>query len=119
MQTDIDRQLKKHVAPGYGGISQEMWIAAPETIRARERKIIDLILKSGRAPAILRRKQMVFLPKAAHVDPTLDNAKGLPPRRPITVQSALARRLFLVLKRYVEPGILISRMQHGFQTDRT
>lgn len=76
MQTDIDRQLKKHVAPGYGGISQEMWIAAPETIRARERKIIDLILKSGRAPAILRRKQMVFLPKAAHVDPTLDNAKA-------------------------------------------
>ncbi|KAE9050428.1 hypothetical protein PF007_g33116, partial [Phytophthora fragariae] len=39
MQIEIDRGLRKHVAPGYGGISQEMWIAAPPAIRARERRI--------------------------------------------------------------------------------
>ncbi|EGZ14608.1 hypothetical protein PHYSODRAFT_438951, partial [Phytophthora sojae] len=119
MQTEIDRQLQQHVAPGYGGISQEMWIAAPAAIRNRERRVIELILRTGKAPPILRRKQMIFLPKAATVDPTLDNTKGLPPWRPITVQSALASRLFLVVKRYVEPGIPISKMQHGFQRDRT
>ncbi|POM74154.1 LOW QUALITY PROTEIN: Hypothetical protein PHPALM_8936 [Phytophthora palmivora] len=111
LQADVDRQLKKHVAPGYGDVSQEMWIAAPERIRQRERRV--------EPPPILRRKQMVFLPKTNNVDPTLDNSKSLPPWRPITVLGALANRLLLVVKRYVEPGFPISTMQHGFQTERT
>ncbi|EGZ05432.1 hypothetical protein PHYSODRAFT_459324, partial [Phytophthora sojae] len=119
MQAEVYRQLKQHLAPGYGGISQEMWIAAPDIVRSRERREIELILRLGRAPPILRRKQMIFLPKCANIDPTLDNSKGLPPWRPITVQSALSSRLFLVVKRYVEPGIPISQMQHEFQSDRT
>eukprot|EP00644_Phytophthora_capsici_P019565 jgi/Phyca11/133414/e_gw1.455.3.1 len=73
----------------------------------------------GKSPPILKRKQMIFLPKATAIDPTLDNTKWLPPWRPITVQSALASRLFLVIKRYIEPGIPISIMQHEFQRDRT
>ncbi|KAG6964295.1 hypothetical protein JG688_00007770, partial [Phytophthora aleatoria] len=119
MQQSIDRQLKKHVAPGYGGISQEMWIAAPERIRARARRVIELILRTGRAPPIVRRKQKIFLPKATTVDPTLDNSKGLPPWRPIPVQAALYSRLLLVLKHYVEPGIPLCGMQHGSKNNRT
>lgn len=119
MQSDVDKHLHKRVAPGYGGVAQELWIAAPAAIRSRERRIINMILRLGSPPPILRRKQMVFLPKQPNVDPTLNNAKGLPPWRPITVQSALASRLFLVIKRYVERGIPNHIMQHGFQRERT
>ncbi|KAE9080651.1 hypothetical protein PF005_g23385 [Phytophthora fragariae] len=119
MQAAIDRQLKQHVAPGNGGVSQEMWVAAPAEVRRRERRVIELILRTGLAPKILRRKQMIFLPKAQAVDPTLDNSKGLPPRRPITVQSAFANRVFLVIKHFVENGIPSSPLQHGFRRDRS
>ncbi|OWZ19935.1 hypothetical protein PHMEG_0005727 [Phytophthora megakarya] len=119
IQTTIDRKLKKHVAPGYGGISQEMWIASPAIVRHRERRVIELILRTGLAPKILLRKQMIFLPKTQTVDPTLDNSKGLPPWRPITVQSAFANRVFLVIKEFVDRGIPNSGLQHGFRNDRS
>ncbi|OWZ11669.1 hypothetical protein PHMEG_00015278 [Phytophthora megakarya] len=48
-------------------------------IRNRERRVIERILRTGLAPKILRRKQMIFLPKTKTIDPTLDNSKGLPP----------------------------------------
>ncbi|EEY57677.1 uncharacterized protein PITG_00240 [Phytophthora infestans T30-4] len=70
----------------------------------REREIIELILRTGLAPKILRRKQMVLLPKTPNVDPTLDVSKGLPPRRPIT---------------FVDGGIPRSLLQHGFRSDRS
>ncbi|EEY59990.1 uncharacterized protein PITG_13155 [Phytophthora infestans T30-4] len=73
MQAEIDKQLKQHVVPGYGGISQEMLISAP--------------------------------------------AQGLPPWRPITVQAAFANRLFLVIKQFVDGGIPLSLLQHGFWSD--
>ncbi|KAF4134831.1 hypothetical protein GN958_ATG16087 [Phytophthora infestans] len=119
MQEEIDKQLKQHVAPGYGGVSQEMLISAPAQVRQRERKIIELILRTGLAPKILRRKQMVFLPKTTNVDPTLDVSKGLPPWRPITVQAAFTNRLFLVIKQLVDGGIPRSLLQHGFRSDRS
>ncbi|GMF33013.1 unnamed protein product [Phytophthora fragariaefolia] len=113
---EIDKLLKKHVAPGYGGVSQEMWINAPSRIRERERKIIELILRTGAAPQILKRKQMIFLPKQAHVDPTLDNSKGLPPWRPITVLAALANRLCVVVKQYcVSPACGVDISTRGSQ----
>ncbi|EGZ19571.1 hypothetical protein PHYSODRAFT_488058 [Phytophthora sojae] len=119
MQIEIDCGLRKHVAPGYGGISQEMWIAAPPPIRAHERRIISLVLSTGLVPSILLRKQMVFLPKTAAVDTTLRLSAGLPPWRPITVQSSLASRLQLVIKRYADRRVENCKMQHGFQHTRT
>ncbi|CAK5061526.1 unnamed protein product, partial [Aphanomyces euteiches] len=50
MQQRCDRHLRKHVAPGYGGVSQELWIAAPPAIRERERLIINTILRTGCVP---------------------------------------------------------------------
>ncbi|OWZ08529.1 hypothetical protein PHMEG_00018909, partial [Phytophthora megakarya] len=54
---------------------------------------------------------MICLPKKETVDLALDNSKGLPPWRPITIQCALASRLQLVIKRaiassyfYLRPG---------------
>ncbi|OWZ17955.1 hypothetical protein PHMEG_0008025 [Phytophthora megakarya] len=39
--------------------------------------------------------------------------------RPITVQSAFANRLFLVVKSFVDRGIPNSILQHGFRNDRS
>ncbi|GMF16624.1 unnamed protein product [Phytophthora fragariaefolia] len=119
MQAEIDRRLEKHVAPGFGTVSQEMWIAAPTLVRQRERRVIQMILQTGYAPKILKRMQMIFLPKTVNADPTLDNSRGLPQWRPITVLAALANRLNLIIKVSVEKGIPISVMQHGFQSERT
>ncbi|KAH9182004.1 hypothetical protein AeNC1_016021 [Aphanomyces euteiches] len=119
MQQRCDRHLRKHVAPGYGGVSQELWIAAPMAIRERERLIINTILRTGCVPPCLGRKQMLYLAKTdtAHGIVNLDN--GLPPWRPITVQSAFTSRLFMVIRDYITPIIPNEPLQHGFQKDRT
>ncbi|KAJ8537342.1 hypothetical protein ON010_g13255 [Phytophthora cinnamomi] len=96
-----------------------MWVTAPTVIRSRELRVIKRMLRTGLAPKILRRKQMTFLPKTATIDPTLDVSKGLPPWRPKTIQSAFANRLFLVVKLFVDRGMISSPLQHGFRSDRS
>ncbi|OWZ14020.1 LOW QUALITY PROTEIN: hypothetical protein PHMEG_00012561 [Phytophthora megakarya] len=55
--------VSKGVSPGFGGIPQELWIAAPPCIRERERHIFNTIFRTGIVPEILNHRQMVFLPK--------------------------------------------------------
>ncbi|EGZ10910.1 hypothetical protein PHYSODRAFT_521229, partial [Phytophthora sojae] len=43
--------------------------------------------------------------------------KGLPPWRPILVQSSLATRLFTAISTYLEARVPNHSMQHGFQRD--
>lgn len=64
MQRWVDSQVNTGVAPGFGGIPQELWIAAPDVIRERERLIMNTILQTGIVPEILNHRQMVFLPKS-------------------------------------------------------
>ncbi|CAK4423226.1 unnamed protein product [Aphanomyces euteiches] len=84
MQQHCDRYLRKHVAPGYGGVSQELWIAAPPVIRERERLIIKTILRTGCVPPCLGRKQMLYLAKSDTAHGIVNLDPGLPPWRPIT-----------------------------------
>ena len=90
MQANCDKRLKKHVSPGYGGISQEMWIAAPPAIRTREREIINTVLQTGIIPDILLHKQLVLLLKKEDGTCTVNFEDKLPPWRPIMVQVALS-----------------------------
>ncbi|CAK4142199.1 unnamed protein product [Aphanomyces euteiches] len=119
MQQTCDRYLRKHVAPGYGGVSQELWIAAPPAIRARERLIINTILRTGCVPPCLGRKQMLYIAKSATAHGIVNHDAGLPPWRPITVQNAFTSRLFMVIRDYITPIIPNEPLQHGFQKDRT
>ncbi|RHY54582.1 hypothetical protein DYB38_007436 [Aphanomyces astaci] len=119
MQARCDSSLRTRVSPGYGGVSQELWIAAPACIRARERVIINLILRTGLVPPILGRKQMIYLAKSDTAHGVVNLDPGLPPWRPITVQSALSSRIFTVIRDYITPCIPNHEMQHGFQRDRT
>ncbi|KAH9097081.1 hypothetical protein Ae201684P_011810 [Aphanomyces euteiches] len=119
MQQHCDRYLRKHVAPGYGGVSQELWIAAPPVIRERERLIIKTILRTGCVPPCLGRKQMLYLAKSDTAHGIVNLDPGLPPWRPITVQSAFTSRLFMVRRDYIAPIIPNEPLQHGFQKDRT
>ncbi|RHY84389.1 hypothetical protein DYB35_007712 [Aphanomyces astaci] len=119
MQARCDRSLRTRVSPGHGGVSQELWIAAPACIRARERTIINLILRTGLVPPILGRKQMIYLAKSATAHGVVNLDPGLPPWRPITVQSAFSSRIFTVIRDYISPCIPNEEMQHGFQRDRT
>ncbi|RHZ32713.1 hypothetical protein DYB37_012752 [Aphanomyces astaci] len=116
IQARCDRSLRTRVSPGYGGVSQELWIAA--CIRDRERVIINLILRTGLAPPILGRKQ-IYLAKADTAHGVVNLDPGLPPWRPITVQSAFSGRIFTVIRDYITPCIPNHEMQHGFQRDRT
>ena len=118
-QQHIDRVVSKRVAPGYGGVAQELWIAAPARVRDREKLIVNWILKNGVAPNNLKVKEMIFLPKTDAVDGIVDNSKGLPPWRHITVQSALTTRIFTAVGEYVEEGLPNNLFQHGFQRDKT
>ncbi len=80
MQTECDQALRKNVAPGHGGIPQELWINAPPRVRTREIELVNVILRTGIVPPILMRKQLMFLPKTAHATNTLDNmCTELPP----------------------------------------
>ncbi|RLO13314.1 hypothetical protein DYB28_009128, partial [Aphanomyces astaci] len=119
MQARCDRSLRTRVSPGHGGVSQELWIAAPACIRARERTIINLILRTGLVPPILGRKQIIYLAKSATAHDVVNLDPGLPPWRPITVQSAFSSRIFTVIRDYISPCIPNEEMQHGFQRDRT
>ncbi|RHZ01518.1 hypothetical protein DYB35_011986, partial [Aphanomyces astaci] len=94
MQARCDRSLHTRVSPGYRGVSQELWIAAPICIRDRERAIINVILRTGLVPPILGRKQMIYLAKSATAHGVINLDPGLPPWRPITVQSAFSSRIF-------------------------
>ncbi|RHX97985.1 hypothetical protein DYB36_007076, partial [Aphanomyces astaci] len=119
MQARCDRSLRTRVSPGFGGVSQELWIAAPTCIREQERVIINLILRTGLVPPILGRKQMIYLAKSDTAHGVVNLDPGLPPWRPITVQSALSSRIFTVIRDYITPCIPNHEMQHGFQRDRT
>ncbi|KAH9105376.1 hypothetical protein AeMF1_018778 [Aphanomyces euteiches] len=119
MQQHCDRYLRKHVAPGYGGVSQELWIAAPPVIRERERLIINTILRTGCVPPCLGRKQMLYVAKSDTAHGIVNLDPGLPPWRPITVQGAFTSRLFMVIRDYIAPIIPNEPLQHGFQKDRT
>ena len=119
MQQSCDRRLKKHVSPGYGGVSQEMWCAATPNIREREREIINRILRTGYTPTFLKRKQLVLLLKKAEGTTIVDLEHGIPPWRPIMVQVALSSRVFMVLRDYVGRRIPNNIMQFGFQKMRT
>ncbi|RHZ19157.1 hypothetical protein DYB37_008079, partial [Aphanomyces astaci] len=119
MQARCDRSLRTRVSPGHEGVSQELWIAAPACIRERERTIINLILRTGLVPPILGRKQMIYLAKSATAHGVVNLDPGLPPWRPITVQSALSSRIFTVIRDYISPCIPNEELQHGFQRDRT
>ncbi|ETV64451.1 hypothetical protein H257_18668 [Aphanomyces astaci] len=70
-------------------------------------------------PPILGRKQMIYLAKSATAHGVVNLDPGLPPWRPITVQSAFSSRLFTVIRDYISPCIPNEEMQHGFQRDRT
>ncbi|RLO07897.1 hypothetical protein DYB28_000707 [Aphanomyces astaci] len=85
MQARCDRSLHTRVSPGYRGVLQELWIAAPICIRDRERAIINVILRTGLVPPILGRKQMIYLAKSATAHGVINLDPGLPPWRPITV----------------------------------
>ncbi|RHY96085.1 hypothetical protein DYB31_008119, partial [Aphanomyces astaci] len=119
MQARCDHSLRTRVSPGFGGVSQELWIAAPTCIREQERVIINLILRTGLVPPILGRKQMIYLAKSDTAHGVVNLDPGLPPWRPITVQSALSSRIFTVIRDYITPCIPNHEMQHGFQRDRT
>ncbi|ETV70492.1 hypothetical protein H257_14147 [Aphanomyces astaci] len=117
MQARCDRSLRTRISPGYGGVSQELWIAA--CIRARERVIINPMLRTGLVPLILGRKQMIYLAKSDTAHGVVNLDPGLSPWRPITVQSAFSSRIFTVIRDYITPCIPNHEMQHGFQRDRT
>ena len=119
LQHKCDHLLHTRVSPGYGGVAQELWIHAPPSIRERERLIINTILRSGRAPDCLKHKQMVFLPKTADANGIVNLNDGLPPWRPITIFSAFASRVFMVIRNYVQPALPNDEMQHGFQRDKS
>ncbi|ETV64499.1 hypothetical protein H257_18617 [Aphanomyces astaci] len=118
-QAQCDRTLRRGVSPGFGGVSQELWIAAPPAIRERESLIINTILRTGLVPPSLKRKQMIFLPKAATAHGVVGLDPGSPPWRPITVQSAFASRVFTVIRNYIGPQLPNEELQHGFQRHRT
>lgn len=61
---------------------------------------------------------MVFLPKSETAANVWER-QGLPPWRPITMQSALATRLFTALSAFLEQRAPNDTRQHGFQRDRT
>ncbi|RHZ26017.1 hypothetical protein DYB31_006740 [Aphanomyces astaci] len=105
--------------PQVMGVSQELRIAAPACIRERERTIINLILRTGLVSPILGCKQMIYLAKSATAHGVVNLDPGLPPWRPITVQSALSSRIFTVIRDYISPCIPNEELQHGFQRDRT
>ncbi|RHY41074.1 hypothetical protein DYB34_013960, partial [Aphanomyces astaci] len=116
MQARCDRSLRTRVSPGFGGVSQELWIAAPTCIREQERVIINLILRTGLVPPILGRKQIIYLAKSDTAHGVVNLDPGLPPWRPITVQSALSSRIFTVIRDYITPCIPNHEMQHGDRT---
>lgn len=118
MQQACDRRLSKHVSPGHGGVSQEMWVAAPAQIRTRERKIINLILRTSYAPTILKHRQLVFLLKKSDGYSIVNLEDKLPPWRPIMVQPALASRIGMVVRDYVGRRIPNHELQFGFKSDR-
>ncbi|ETV65964.1 hypothetical protein H257_17442 [Aphanomyces astaci] len=89
MQARCDRSLHTRVSPGYGGVSQELWISASACIRERERTVINLILRTCLVPPILEHKQMIYLAKSAIARGVVNLDLGLPPWRPIIVQTAL------------------------------
>ncbi|EGZ24290.1 hypothetical protein PHYSODRAFT_296426 [Phytophthora sojae] len=60
---------------------------------------------------------MVFLPKPSHATGVWER-QGLPPWRPITVQSSLATRLLTAISCYLETRVPNHPMQHGFQRDK-
>ncbi|RQM29944.1 hypothetical protein B5M09_012389 [Aphanomyces astaci] len=62
---------------------------------------------------------MIYLAKSATAHGVVNLDPGLPPWRPITVQSAFSSRLFTVIRDYISPCIPNEEMQHGFQRDRT
>ena len=72
LQQKINRKLHTQVAPGAGGVSQELWVYAPEMIRAREREIIQGILTYGIVPTYLKSKQLVLLPKTENMLDVID-----------------------------------------------
>jgi len=117
MQKWVDKQVNTGVSPGFGGIPQELWIAAPRAVRERERLILNTILKTGIVPATLYHRQLIFLPKSQQATGVWER-QGLPPWRPITVQSSLATRLFSAISGYLERTVPNHPMQHGFQRDR-
>ena len=119
MQAQCDQRLKKHVSPGYGGVSQEMWVAAPPDIRARERDNLYIIIRIGIIPDTLLRKQLVFLLKKEDGYSTINLEDSLPPWRPIMVQTALSSRIFMALRNYVSKRIPNEAWQFGFQKDKT
>ncbi|RQM22321.1 hypothetical protein B5M09_011381 [Aphanomyces astaci] len=65
---------------------------------------------------------MIYLAKSATDHGVVNLDPGLPPWRPITVQSALSSRIFTVIRDYISPCIPNEELQHGFQgfqRDRT
>ncbi|ETV65963.1 hypothetical protein H257_17441 [Aphanomyces astaci] len=119
MQARCDRSLHTRVSPGYGGVSQELWISASACIRERERTVINLILRTCLVPPILEHKQMIYLAKSAIARGVVNLDLGLPPWRPIIVQTALNSRIFTVIRDYISPCLPNQEMQNGFQWDRT
>ncbi|RHY80566.1 hypothetical protein DYB37_007634 [Aphanomyces astaci] len=70
-------------------------------------------------PPILEHKQMIYLAKSAIARGVVNLDPGLPPWRPIIVQTALNSRIFTVIRDYISPCLLNEEMQDGFQRDRT
>ncbi|RHZ40695.1 hypothetical protein DYB26_004274 [Aphanomyces astaci] len=62
---------------------------------------------------------MIYLAKSATAQGVVNLDPGLPPWRPITVQSTFSSRIFTVIRDYISPCIPNEEMQHGFQRDRT
>ncbi|OWY94523.1 hypothetical protein PHMEG_00035714 [Phytophthora megakarya] len=117
MQSWVDKHVNTGMPPGFGGIPQEIWIAAPPRVQEREREIMNTILHTGIVPDILNHRQMVFLPKFPQATGVWER-RGLPPWRPITVQISLATRLFKAISGYLERVVSNHPMQHVFQRDR-
>ncbi|KAG6974590.1 hypothetical protein JG688_00003001 [Phytophthora aleatoria] len=64
MQRWVDTQVNTRVSPGFGGIPQELGVAAPAEVRERECLTMNIILQTGITPQIFNHRQMVFLPKS-------------------------------------------------------